>query len=337
MTISKRAAAGAAALIGVSMFALGSAIQTAGVSPATAFAQPPAVAQQEDNVVRVVQEVTPAVVSISRPGGFGSGVLISPDGVLLTNAHVVGTVGVVTVGLADGRRLQGQVLGRVPDLDVAVVRVAGRGYPAAALGNSDALQAGQAAIAIGNPLGLERSVTSGVVSAVNRSPRGFRLEGLVQTDAAINPGNSGGPLLDSQGRVIGINTAIIAETGVTGLGFAIPINVASNVADQLIRTGRVVRPYMGILLNDNSPAMARNFNLPVTTGAIVVRLEAGSPAAQAGLRVGDIVVEAQGSPVSHTGELLNVIRRMSPGQVATLVVIRERARRTINIRLGQMS
>ncbi|MBW3635814.1 MAG: trypsin-like peptidase domain-containing protein [Armatimonadetes bacterium] len=210
-----------------------------------AWAQPDAPLAQapfnsdEQNIIRVARQASPAVVSISRNGGTGSGVLIRSDGVLLTNAHVVGQAQQVRVELADGRRLVGRVLGRDSSVDVAVIKISGSGFPRAPLGDSDRLQVGQASIAIGNPLGLERSVTTGVVSAINRS--GFEIDGLIQTDAAINPGNSGGPLLDSRGRVIGINTAVLRGNGASGLGFAIPINLASDIAQQLLETGRVQR------------------------------------------------------------------------------------------------
>jgi S1-C subfamily serine protease len=194
----------------------------------------PSPSSDEQSVIRVARQASPAVVSVSREGGVGSGVLIRTDGVLLTNAHVVGDARQVRVELADGRRLNGRVLGRDVSGDIAVVKIPGSGFPRAPLGDSDRLEVGQASIAIGNPLGLDRTVTTGVVSAVNRS--GFDMDGLIQTDAAINPGNSGGPLLDSRGRVIGINTAVLRGRGASGLGFAIPINMANNVAQQLIET-----------------------------------------------------------------------------------------------------
>ena len=299
------------------------------------WAQRPALGNIEETmVVNVVRQVTPAVVSVSRQGGFGSGVLIRSNGTLLTNAHVVGNARTVEIGLADGRRLPGQVLGRDVELDVAVVRIAINDAPAAAIGNSDQLLAGQAAIAIGNPLGLERSVTVGVVSAVNRSPRGFPIEGLVQTDAAISPGNSGGPLLDSQGRVIGINTAIITERGANGLGFAIPINLAADIADQIIRTGRSVHAFVGVELGNNSPEIARYYNLPVQTGAIVASVGPGTPAERAGIRAGDIVVAVNETQVAHGGEFRAALRRLRPNDAARVTVVRGNSRVNLNVQLG---
>lgn len=296
--------------------------------------RPAAASVEESMVVNVVRQVTPAVVSVTRPGGFGSGVIIRSDGTLLTNAHVVGNARTVEIGLADGQRLPGQVIGRDVELDVAVVRIAANNAPAAAIGNSDQLQAGQAAIAIGNPLGLERSVTVGVVSAVNRSPRGFPIEGLVQTDAAISPGNSGGPLLDSQGRVIGINTAIITEAGASGLGFAIPINLAADIADQIIRTGRSVHAFMGVELGNNSPQIARYYNLPIETGAIVASIGPGTPAQRAGIRPGDIIVDVNGTTVGHGGEFRAVLRRLRPNDTARVTVLRGASRLTVNVQLS---
>jgi S1-C subfamily serine protease len=207
----------------------------------------------EETVIDVTRRVSPAVVSITSGAGQGSGVIIREDGVVLTNAHVVGNMRTVEVGLANGDVYKGEVLGRAPDIDLAVVRVDARNLPAAPLGDSDRLQVGQSAIAIGNPAGFERTVTTGVVSALNRTlggGRGARLDELIQTDAAINPGNSGGPLLDSRGRVIGINTAVLRATPVgqpiVGIGFAIPINLGRDVAEQLLTTGVVTRAYLGI-------------------------------------------------------------------------------------------
>ena len=275
----------------------------------------------EATIIRVARLVTPAVVSVSTPNvGAGSGVIIRADGVILTNAHVVGNARNVEIGLADGRRVPGRVLGRDARVDIAVVRVALRGLPAALVGNSDALEVGQTAIAIGNPVGLERTVTTGIISAVNRSPRGFELGGLIQTDAAINPGNSGGPLLDSQGRVIGINSAILR--GTTGLGFAIPINLAQNIAEQLITTGRITRAYLGITPVELEPEIVARFDLPVREGVIVRTVGQGSPAARAGFRPGDIITGVDDQPVRTVGELLTILRNRSPGESVRVTVAR---------------
>jgi len=331
--------------IGQGVAACGGDGQVASRAPGAVNAQPrvqptaAAFGAEEQNVIRIAQRVTPAVVSITRGDGSGSGVIIRDDGVILTNAHVVGNARAVEVGLADGRRVAGEVLGRDPTIDIAVVRVSARGLPVATLGNSDALVPGQSAIAIGNPLGLERSVTTGVVSAVNRSPRGFELYGLIQTDAAINPGNSGGPLLDSRGRVVGINTAVLRDpTGygvAPGLGFAVPINLASDIVRQLLTTGRIERAFLGIGSLDIGPELAAQFRLPVEEGIIVQQIAAGSPAHQAGIRPGDIITRVDETPITSGGDLRAVLRDKSPGDVVRITVLRPSGRSVVSARLGR--
>jgi serine protease Do len=223
------------------------------------------------------------------------------------------------------------VLGRDETVDIAVVRVAPAGdataragatlaaggrLPLAPLGDSDALEVGQQAIAIGNPIGLDRTVTSGIISAINRSPRGFELGGLIQTDAAINPGNSGGPLLDSQGRVIGINTAVLR--GATGLGFAIPINLANDVATQILTTGRVRRAFLGVGYTDLFPEIAAQYQLPVREGVIVTEVVRNAPAARAGLAPGDIITRIDDVEVTTGGDLRRVLRERRPGETVTI-------------------
>ena len=296
---------------------------------------PNAVTQDEATVIRVARAITPTVVSVTQDEGSGSGIIVDKSGVVLTNAHVVGDSRTVGVGLADGRTLTGQVLGRDPTIDVAVVRVSAQNLPVAPLGDSDKLEVGQSAIAIGNPLGLERTVTSGVVSAVNRNPRGIALDGLIQTDAAISPGNSGGPLVDSRGQVIGINTAVLSGAGASGLGFAVPINLANDVVRQVLTTGRITRSYLGISFADIEPELARQFGLPVKEGIIVGRVEAGSPAARAGLRPQDIIVRANDTAIASGGDLRRVLRSLSPGTTVRLEIVRPDGRSTVQVRLGE--
>jgi serine protease Do len=298
----------------------------------------PSFAQRSDEemIVRVAEQVSPAVVGVSRGGGSGSGVIIRNDGVIVTNAHVVGDAANVEISLADGRTLAGRVLGRDRSVDVAVVRVNARGLPVAALGDSDRLRVGQIAIAIGNPLGLERTVTTGIVSAVNRDPRSVPIAGgLIQTDAAINPGNSGGPLLDSSGRVIGINTAILA--GATGLGFAIPINLVNEVATQVLTTGRVRRTYLGVQFGDVTPQLARQFGLPVAEGIVLLYVDPGSPAARAGLARGDIITSFAGQKIGSGGDLRRLLRARKPGETVTAQIVRGNARRSVSVRLGEVT
>lgn len=300
--------------------------RAASAAAAILFAAPLALAAQgrlpdEATIIRVAKQATPAVVSVTDPGvGMGSGVIIRADGIIITNAHVVGTATRVEVGLADGRQIAGQVLGRDPSVDVAVVRVQLTGLPTAPLGNSDQIEVGQTAIAIGNPVGLDRTVTTGIISAVNRSPRGFELGGLIQTDAAINPGNSGGPLLDSQGRVVGINSAILQ--GTTGLGFAIPINLAQEIANQVLTTGHITRPYLGINPADLSPEIADRFNLPVREGVIIRTVDPRAPAGRAGLQPGDIIVSVNNAPTPTASELLRILRQSKPGDTIQIGVVR---------------
>jgi S1-C subfamily serine protease len=304
---------------------------------AAAFIVPPVTAQissEEQTVITVARTATPAVVSVARRGGSGSGVIIRADGVVLTNAHVVGTVRTVEIRTADGRTFTGTVLGRDPSIDIAVVRVEARNLPAAPLGNSDELQVGQIAIAIGNPLGLDRTVTRGVVSALNRDPRGVSIAtGLIQTDAAINPGNSGGPLLDSSGRVIGINTAILA--GTTGLGFAIPINVAIDATDQILTTGRVRRAYLGVGSRFLDPEIARRFSLPIDQGNVVLQVERGSPADRAGIQVEDFIVGIGGEPIRSSGDLLRLLRARRPGDRVQIAIVRGNQRLNVTAQLAE--
>jgi serine protease Do len=264
-------------------------------------------------------------------------VIVRPEGVILTNAHVVAQAQAVTVTLADGRRLPGRVIGRDPSVDVAVVRVALTNAQAAPLGDSDRLVVGQTAIAIGNPLGFERTVTVGVVSALNRSLRGSTLEQLIQTDAAISPGNSGGPLLDSQGRVIGINTAVIRIEGAEGLGFAVPINLAREVANQLLETGRVRRAYLGIAQTDVTPPIAEQFGLPVSEGVLVFEVQPGSPAQRAGLRARDVIVRLGDTPIRQGGDLRRALRGAAPGATVPVEVARAGGRATLRVRLAEVA
>jgi len=295
---------------------------------------------EEQIVIRVARQITPAVVSIVVPNyGSGSGAVIRKDGMILTNAHVVGTARTVQVGLADGRKVVGTVLGRDPGLDVAVVRIPNNDVPVAPLGNSDQLQVGQLAIAVGNPLGLERTVTTGVISAVNRPGRTLGGETFIQTDAAISPGNSGGPLVDSRGNVIGINSAELLGQGVSGLGFAIPINLAMAMAGQVLATGRYVRPFLGIQFSDVDADLASQFRLPVRQGVLITDVLRGSPAATGGLREQDIITRVNDTPVAMGGDLRRVLRGMKPGDTARLTVVRppNGSRETLNVRLGQTS
>lgn len=284
---------------------------------------------QEQTVIQVVRQVRPAVVSVKRGGGSGSGVIIRQDGVVLTNAHVVGDAKSVKIKLANGRELDGQVLGVDPAVDVAVVKVPASGLPVAEFADSDRLNVGQTAIAIGNPMGLEGTVTTGVVSATNRQRSADDFVEFVQTDAAINPGNSGGPLLDSQGRVVGINTWIIGRA--SGLGFAVPINTARDVARQVMEKGRVQRAVLGIIPSSVTPETATRLKQPVSAGAAVMEVSADSPAARAGMKAEDIITGLDGQHVASAGELRRLLRSKEPGDTVTLTV--RRGAETLNLRV----
>ena len=291
-------------------------------------------------VVAVVERVGPAVVSISVRGarsggrraglreGAGSGVVFTPDGYLLTNAHVVGRYRAVTVELATGEQLQGTVLGADPELDVAVVRIARDGLPVVPLGDSDRLQVGQTAVAIGNPLGLQRSITTGIISGIGRNFEEIGLDELIQTDAAINPGNSGGPLLNSAGQVIGINTVIRADA--TGIGFAVPINVARDIAEQVINTGEIRRAYLAIAYRD--AAMLAGY-LPVSQGLYVRAVGAESGAAAAGLRPGDIITRFDGVAITSEGDYRRALRQHRPGDTVVVQGVRARTRESFTVRV----
>ena len=299
----------------------------------------------EQSVIRVAKGVSPAVVTVLSGGGLGSGVILSGEkGIILTNAHVVserdrnGQMVVqksVRIRLKTAKELPGEVIYTDPNVDMAVVRVNATGLPSAPLGDSDTLEVGQSAIAIGNPLGLEQTVTTGVVSAINRRLSANDVDGFIQTDAAINPGNSGGPLLDSTGRVIGINTAVLRGNGAEGLGLAIPINLARNVVDQILTTGTVTRAIMGVVPVTVTPAIASRFNLPVRSGVILDEVTANSPAARAGLVRGDIVTALDGGAVAGRGELLKVLRGKKPGETVRVTFKRGMATRTASVRLTE--
>ena len=254
--------------------------------------------------------------------GLGSGFIIAADGLVLTNAHVVEGSRKVTVGLEDGRRVEGTVVGLDRLTDLAVVRLAGAGpWPVAPLGNSDSLQVGEWAIAMGNPYGLDRTVTMGIISSLNRNASKLgladkRLE-LIQTDAAINPGNSGGPLLDADGEVIGINTLVRSGPG-AGLGFAIPINRARAIASELIATGKVSHAAIGVGID----AVRSGDGTGVSQGARVASVQPGSPAERAGLRPGDVVVAAGGQPVAQPSQLVAAVERSGVGKPLLLMVSR---------------
>jgi S1-C subfamily serine protease len=282
-------------------------------------------------LVDVIDRVGPAVVRIDvkrggAPAGAGSGVIVSPDGFVLTNSHVVQGARVVEVTLLDGRMLTARVLGDDADTDLALLRVdEAATLPFAPLGDSSVLKRGQIAVAIGNPLGFDATVTAGVVSALGRSLRsrnGRMIEDVIQTDAALNPGNSGGPLVNARGEVIGVNTAIIQ--GAQGICFAVAANTASFVLGEIVRHGRVRRAYVGLgaAVASLPRRVALRLGLAQATGALVTVVERGSPADEAGVLTGDIVIGLDGREVTSAGDLVRKLDASLIGRTAPLDVLR---------------
>ena len=266
----------------------------------------------------------------------GSGVLVDPKGYILTNNHVIENAQEIIVRLSDQRKFTARLVGRDPKTDLAVLKVdAPRPLPVAELGDSNQLRVGQWAIAIGNPFGLDRTVTVGIVSATARTRVGVtQYDNFIQTDASINPGNSGGPLLNIDGKVIGINTAIVAAG--QGIGFSIPINQARDVMQQLITRGRVVRGWLGIVIQDLTDQLAGSFGVKEREGVLVAEVMKGSPADAAGLKAGDIVVELGGGPIKEVPDLQRRVAAVKPGQTMKLTVIRERKPMAFSVKMGEM-
>jgi len=260
---------------------------------------------------------------------LGSGVIVDAErGIVLTNHHVVDQADVIDVRLRDGRELKAELVGSDPETDIAVLRILAQDLTAVALGNSDALRVGDFVVAIGSPFGLSHTVTSGIVSALGRSGLGIEgFESFIQTDASINPGNSGGPLVDLHGRLVGINTAILAPSGGNvGIGFAIPVAMVRTVADQLLEHGKVRRGLLGVAVQDLTPELARALGTGNADGAVVSHVEPGSAAAAAGLHPGDLIVAVNGRPVTGAGALKAHIGLMRVGTPLELELIREGAR-----------
>ena len=269
----------------------------------------------------------------------GSGVIVdAAQGYVLTNNHVVENATNIEVTTKDNRQLKARLIGRDPETDIAVLQIAAGGLTSVPMGDSDRLQVGDFVLAVGNPFGLGQTVTSGIVSALGRSPGIEGYEDFIQTDASINPGNSGGPLVDLQGRIVGINTAIVAPSGGNvGIGFAVPINMARQVMDQLISGGEIKRGRIGVAIQDLTPDIAQALGTTHTQGAVIARVEQGSPADRAGLRTHDLVVAVNGVPI-HTGaELKNRVGLSKVGDAVDLTIIRAGSERTVAVRIDQVA
>ena len=278
--------------------------------------------------------------------GVGSGFITSADGQIITNAHVVAGASQVDVTLKDGRSFTGRVMGADSVTDIAVIKIEASNLPTVAISNSDQIQPGEWAIATGNPLGLDSTVTAGIVSATGRSSRDVGVPDkrvdFIQTDAAINPGNSGGPLLNLNGEVIGVNTAIIQ--GAQGIGFAIPINTVQRISSQLIQNGRVEHAYLGIQMVNLTPELKQNinsnpnrpFSVDADSGVLIGRVMPNSPAAQGGLREGDLIVAIEGQPVTDSTAVQQVVERSSVGQNLSLTLRRDGREQTVTVRPGNL-
>ena len=294
----------------------------------------------DPGIMDAARRVTPSVVSVTPADGrgLGSGVIVSSNGYIITNNHVVQGGDRVNITVATGKDYVGTVVGTDPTVDIAVVKIAATGLPAAPLGDSDALEIGQTAIAIGNPLGFERTVTAGIVSATNRNLEGrsAMLDNLIQTDASINPGNSGGPLVDAAGRVIGINTAVVTPPyGGGGLGFSVPINTARDVMADLLKHGKVLRPFLGLTYIEVTAELAEEYRLAARQGALVGDVMAGGPAARAGIRPEDIIVQIGANEVRDGGDLRRALRTREPGERMELTIQRGKGRQTVTVELGE--
>jgi serine protease Do len=274
-----------------------------------------------------------------RQTGQGSGFVVTSDGYILSNNHVVGDADRIRVKLNDGREFDAKLVGTDPPTDVAVVKIEAHGLPVLPLGDSDGLEVGEWVMAIGNPFGLSHTVTVGVVSAKGRSSVGIvDYEDFIQTDAAINPGNSGGPLINLDGEAVGINSAIFSKSGgYMGIGFAIPMAIAQKVYKQLAAGGAITRGYLGVMIQNLTPDLAKGFGLKNgDRGVLVAEVSKDSPAATAGLKTGDIIVELDGRPVKEVGQLRNAVALTAPGTKVKLVVVRNESRKAITVTLGRL-
>lgn len=277
-------------------------------------------------------------MEIPRQQGLGSGVIVTKDGYILTNNHVVDGADEVKVALQDGREFNAKVIGRDPKSDVAVIKIDAKDLPAVPMADSDKVEVGDVVLAIGNPFGIGQTVTTGIVSATGRAGTlGLDYEDFIQTDAAINPGNSGGALVDAEGRLIGINTAILSRTGGNqGIGFAIPTSLARDVMENLIKDGRVTRGYLGIMIQNVTPALAKEFNLKDTRGALVGDVTPKSPAEKAGLKSGDIILNFNGKQVTDSTHLKLEVARAKPGETVPVKVLRDGSAKTFEVAVKEL-
>ena len=267
---------------------------------------------------------------------LGSGVIVSGDGYILTNNHVVEGADTIEVGLADGRKIAARIVGTDPETDLAVIRISARNLPVMVLGDPERARVGDVVLAIGNPFGVGQTVTLGIISALGRNNLHINhFENFIQTDAAINFGNSGGALVDTNGQLLGINSAIYSQTGGSvGIGFAIPVTTAKKVLDSIVQHGTVVRGWIGVESQDITPELAQSFSLSRDSGAIIAGVVRGGPAHRAGMQPGDILVAVGTKPVANTSEMLNLIAQLEPGEKAQLRILRKNREATLDVIVG---
>jgi serine protease Do len=272
-----------------------------------------------------------------REKSLGSGVIVSPEGYVLTNNHVIDHATEITVTLRDKREMKAELVGTDPRTDIALLKIEGSNFPYVTLGDSSKVQVGDVALAIGNPFGVGQTVTMGIVSAMGRANLGIEeVEDFIQTDAPINPGNSGGALIDDEGHLIGINTAILSGNsgGNQGIGFAVPVNLAHHVMNQLLKNGKVERAYLGILPQDVTPAMAKAFGVKEARGALVGDVTANSPASRSDLKQGDVIVAVNGKQIDDANQLRLEIGLLSPGTTVNLSVLRNGTPHQVAVEMG---
>ena len=274
-----------------------------------------------------------------KSSNLGSGVIVSEQGYILTNSHVVDAADEIEIALADTRRAKARVIGTDPETDLAVLKIDIPKLPSILFAQSEQARVGDIVLAIGNPFGVGQTVTAGIVSAVGRSQLGINtFENFIQTDAAINPGNSGGALVDSTGQLLGINTAIYSRTpggASLGIGFAIPASTAKQVLEQIMQNGQVTRGWIGVGVQDMTSELSESFKLPEIRGALITEVFRGTPADKAGIKLGDILVAVEGKPVTDSTSMLNLVAALSPGKEATLKVVRSQHEQEIKVVIGR--
>lgn len=280
----------------------------------------------------------PGDTPTQRASGLGSGVIVSPDGFVLTNNHVIEAADEIEVALNDGRKFSARQVGRDPDTDLAVLKIdAKEPLPAITFAPSETLRVGDVVLAIGNPFGVGQTVTMGIVSALGRNQLGINtFENYIQTDAAINPGNSGGALVDSGGNLVGINTAIYSRSGGSlGIGFAIPTSLARNVLEQIVTNGQVTRGWVGVEIQEITPELAESFGMPSTEGALIAGVLRGSPAERAGIRPGDVLLDVDGRRVHDPKNMLEMVAALAPGRTAQFRVRRAASELDLKVEVGR--